>query len=72
MKKDIYIDPPEENIGLTGRISSQADNEEEWPDDEDRFTPCSNCDGHEACEDFGCAFKLGVGHLVKQPPGSEV
>lgn len=34
-------------------------------DDEIEFEPCSRCDGHPACEDFGCAFKLGVGHLVK-------
>lgn len=24
------------------------------------FQPCSNCDGHEACEDFGCAIKAGI------------
>lgn len=23
-------------------------------DDEDEFEPCSDCDGHDACRDFGC------------------
>ena len=32
--------------------------------DEEEFERCSQCDGHDACQDFGCAFKLGVGHLV--------
>lgn len=27
---------------------------------EDEFTPCSGCDGHDACEDFGCAIKSGI------------
>lgn len=22
------------------------------------FIPCSNCDGHDACRDFGCAIEL--------------
>jgi hypothetical protein len=35
-------------------------------DDETEFIPCELCDGHPACEDFGCAFELGCGHLVKQ------
>lgn len=37
-------------------------------DDDDieeiEFIPCDKCDGHPACEDFGCAIKLGV-HLTK-------
>lgn len=41
-----------------------------WPEDEDEeyFEPCSQCDGHPACEDSGCAHSLGVGHLVKTDP----
>jgi hypothetical protein len=35
-------------------------------EDEDDFQECAQCDGHPACEDFGCAIKLGLGHLVKQ------
>lgn len=35
-------------------------------DDEDEFVPCSKCDGHPACEDHGCAFKLGLGKMVKK------
>jgi hypothetical protein len=40
-------------------------------DDETEFTPCSMCDGHPACEDFGCAYELGVGHLVEKEPGND-
>lgn len=29
-------------------------------DDEDYFDPCSDCDGHDACADFGCAIKAGI------------
>lgn len=32
-------------------------------DDED-FIPCDKCDGHPACEDYGCAIDHGLGHLV--------
>lgn len=35
-------------------------------DEEDSWKPCSECDGHDACRDFGCAFKHGLGHLVKK------
>lgn len=34
-------------------------------EDDEEFIPCSNCDGHPACEDFGCAFEQGLGHLVE-------
>lgn len=27
---------------------------------QDDFIPCSNCDGHDACWDFGCAFEQGI------------
>lgn len=40
---------------------------DEWDDEEDDFEPCSDCDGHDACRDFGCAIKSGLGHLL-QPP----
>jgi len=30
------------------------------PEDEEEFQPCSSCDGHPACEDFGCAIKAGI------------
>ena len=34
--------------------------------DEPEFNPCAKCDGHPACEDFGCAFELGLGKMVKK------
>lgn len=46
-------------------------NELRIPDDfeeEHEFIPCSRCDGHPACEDFGCAYKLGLGRMVKKDP----
>jgi len=49
----------------------EQDNEEDtlWDDDEPEFIPCNRCDGHPACEDFGCAFKLGLGRkVVKNHP----
>jgi hypothetical protein len=39
--------------------------------DEDEFIPCSGCDGHPACEDFGCAIENGLGHLVSKEPGAD-
>lgn len=27
---------------------------------EDNFYECEGCDGHPACEDFGCAIKAGI------------
>ncbi len=36
-------------------------------DEEDDFKFCSECDGHDACSDFGCAIKSGLEHLVKKP-----
>ena len=38
-------------------------------DDEDDFQRCSSCDGHDACADFGCAIKSGLGHLVQRGEG---
>ena len=29
-------------------------------EDDDHFEPCSNCDGHDACQDFGCAINAGI------------
>ena len=41
--------------------------DQDYDDYEDGFDfeYCSKCDGHPACEDYGCAFKAGVGHLVQ-------
>lgn len=34
--------------------------------EEIEFTPCSECDGHPACEDFGCAIEAGLRRLLKK------
>lgn len=42
--------------------------EPDLSEDEIEFTPCSRCDGHPACEDFGCAFDLGLCKKVIKKP----
>jgi len=36
--------------------------------DEDDFQPCSECDGHDACRDFGCAIQLGLDRSANPLP----
>lgn len=53
---------------------SNEDKVKEEPDDdfeEIEFIRCSRCDGHDACEDFSCAYELGLGRMVQKnlPPG---
>lgn len=36
-------------------------------EDECDFQPCGDCDGHDACADFGCAIKSGLGHMLQKP-----
>ncbi len=50
--------------------SEQPSMEIEIEDDdfnEEDFIPCSSCDGHPACADFGCAYECGLGHMVETP-----
>jgi hypothetical protein len=50
-----------------GSLREQPEDPEDFNDEEDReFIRCHKCDGHDACEDFGCAHELGLGHLVKK------
>ena len=54
----------------TSNEPQATSDDERWNDDqpdEVEFQFCSECDGHDACADFGCAIELGLGHLVKQP-----
>jgi hypothetical protein len=37
-------------------IDNEQHCSQDFDDDEDDFEPCSRCDGHPACADFGCAF----------------
>lgn len=41
--------------------------------EEVEFIRCDKCDGHDACEDFGCAYEHGLGRMVKKdiPHGSD-
>jgi len=36
--------------------------------EESEFVPCDKCDGHDACEDFGCAIELGLGKMLNKKP----
>lgn len=42
----------------------------DWDDildeDYDDFESCGDCDGHDACRDFGCAIAAGLSHLVNK------
>lgn len=38
---------------------------DEWGEGEE-FISCDRCDGHPACEDFGCAYELGLGNMVRK------
>ena len=45
--------------------NQQPDDPDEF-EDEIEFIPCDQCDGHDACADFGCAIAAGLGRLVKK------
>lgn len=47
-------------------MNSDDDFEEDEYEEED-WQPCSDCDGNDACFDFGCALKLGLDMLLPQP-----
>ncbi len=42
--------------------------EDMFYDEDEHFDRCEDCDGHDACLDFGCAFENGCGHLVVTDP----
>jgi hypothetical protein len=53
---------------LIQEIENNQDNDPvgDFDDDQDNFQQCSSCDGHDACRDFGCAFRLGLGDMVER------
>lgn len=51
------------DIELSNKSISES---EDNFDDEPEFISCSGCDGHPACEDFGCAIELGLGRMVRK------
>jgi len=61
----------QEPVLLQTHVRCSADFDEDDYSDEDEFIPCSRCDGHDACADYGCAFEHGLGHMVQQEPGSD-
>jgi hypothetical protein len=67
IKESIEVDIPIREV-VNNKCNASLDEDE---DDETEFIPCSMCDGHPACEDYGCAYELGVGHLVEKEPGND-
>lgn len=61
----IRIMNKQKQLSVVAPVMCSAD--DDGLEDEDNFQPCEQCDGHDACRDFGCAFKLGLGHMVQQP-----
>lgn len=57
-------------IELGERLDPPDPSENYFTEDPPEFVECSECDGHPACEDFGCAIHNGLGHLVARDPGS--
>lgn len=49
---------------LCGKCYTSMTNDD---DDENEFEHCDDCDGHGACEDFGCAVKLGLSNMLEPP-----
>lgn len=47
-------------------MNPEDEYEFDYEDDSDDFIPCSKCDGHDACEDFGCAIELGLERMVRK------
>lgn len=50
---------------LIYKLRQQDLRQKEFDHEQDNFNTCDNCDGHDACRDFGCAFKLGLGKIVQ-------
>lgn len=56
---------------MEGKIIQEEPDDDFLDENEVEFIPCDKCDGHDACRDFGCAFELGLGKMVRKniPPG---
>lgn len=62
-----------ENKVVDNREEQRIDPQDDFDFKDDEFVPCDKCDGHPACEDFGCAIELGLGRMVKKniEPGND-
>jgi hypothetical protein len=58
----------EEGMGHVQKspVFTNDEHDEEMNSDEDNFEPCAECDGHDACRDFGCAVRLGLEHMIER------
>ena len=48
-----------EKITQMSTDENEKENDDDFEDDY-TFIRCSRCDGHDACEDFGCALSAGI------------
>lgn len=55
-----FLDKKEEKIMQRRRNRLPDISDDDLNSDEIEFQRCSDCDGHDACEDFGCAIKQGI------------
>lgn len=68
MNKCIRCHLPTMYDNLICEICRQEDHNDYDDDCEEvEFIPCDKCDGHPACEDYGCAYEHGLGGMVKRP-----
>ncbi|RYF85793.1 MAG: hypothetical protein EOO03_12760 [Chitinophagaceae bacterium] len=59
-----------EDIDYLDENNQPVNSEEpQFDEHEVEFNACPNCDGHPACEDFGCAIEHGLGHMVQPDQG---
>ncbi len=62
---DFTLNPTPDNYFCPGCGWHSGEDDGSLDEDDNAFQFCSNCDGHDACADFGCAIKMGLGHLVQ-------
>jgi len=50
----------EQRNSVAEKIAQMSTDDDDDFEDDYTFTRCSRCDGHDACEDFGCALSAGI------------
>lgn len=54
-----YLNDEQRN-SVAEKIAQMSTDDDDDFEDDYTFTRCSRCDGHDACEDFGCALSAGI------------
>lgn len=50
----------EQRNSVAEKIAQMSTDDDDDFEDDYTFTRCSRCEGHDACEDFGCALLAGI------------